>query len=243
MLRRRTGDVRGKGRSVDLLEAMDRRHAVRAYTKEPIDARTCDDLRALIGRLSAADGFGMRRVTDEPDAFGNTLLHYGMFRNVRNYVAIAADQTKDWERRCGYYGAQVLLRAAQLGLDTCWVALSFSKHQAARHAGFDAEDKVRFAIAVGHGVTHGRPSRSKTYGQVASAEGGIVVPTWFEHGVEAALLAPSALNQQRFTFRLEADGRTVAADPGIGPYTRTDLGIAQYFFEVGAGAHAPLVWR
>lgn len=227
---------------MDLLEAMHRRHAVRAYTDEPIDAPTCDDLRALIGRLETEGGIEMRLVTDEPDAFGNALLHYGMFRNVRNYVAIATDQTKDWERRCGYWGAHVLLRAVQLGLDTCWVGLSFSKHQAARHAAFDADDKVRFAIAVGHGVTHGKPSRSKTYGQVASVEGGIAVPTWFERGVEAALLAPSALNQQRFMFRLEADGRTVAADPGIGPYTRTDLGIAQYFFEVGA-AGAPFVWR
>lgn len=227
---------------MDLLEAMHRRHAVRAYTDEPIDAPTCDDLRALIGRLETEGGIEMRLVTDEPDAFGNALLHYGMFRNVRNYVAIATDQTKDWERRCGYWGAHVLLRAVQLGLDTCWVGLSFSKHQAARHAAFDADDKVRFAIAVGHGVTHGKPSRSKTYGQVASVEGGIAVPTWFERGVEAALLAPSALNQQRFMFRLEADGRTVAADPGIGPYTRTDLGIAQYFFEIGA-AGAPFVWR
>lgn len=155
---------------------------MRAYTDEPIDAGTCDDLRAQIARLNAEGGLEMRLVADEPDAFGNALLHYGVFRNVRNYVAIAADQTKDWERRCGYYGAQVLLHAVQLGLDTCWVGLSFSKHQAAKHAGIGADGKVRFAIAVGHGVTHGRPSRSKTYGQVASVVGGHrgadVVRTW-----------------------------------------------------------------
>lgn len=228
---------------MNLLEAMHRRHAVRAYTDEPIGAHVCDDLRALITALNKEGDVRMRLVTDEPDAFGNALLHYGVFKNVRNYVAIGTDETSGWEERCGYYGAHVLLRAAQLDLDTCWVGLSFSKHKAQQHAKLDEDSKVRFAIALGHGVTRGKPSRSKTYGQVASVEGGIPVPTWFERGVEAALLAPSALNQQRFTFRLEADGRSVAADPGIGPYTTTDLGIAKYFFEIGAGDHAPFIWR
>lgn len=237
------GAVAAKGRFVNLLEAMHRRHAVRAYTDEPIDAHVCGDLRALITTLNKEGDVRMRLATDEPDAFGNALLHYGVFKNVRNYVAIGTDETGGWEERCGYYGAHVLLRATQLDLDTCWVGLSFSKHKAQQHAKLDEDSKVRFAIALGHGVTHGRPSRSKTYGQVASVEGGIPVPTWFERGVEAALLAPSALNQQRFTFRLEADGRSVAADPGIGPYTKTDLGIAKYFFEIGAGDHAPFIWR
>lgn len=57
---------------------------------------------------------------------------------------------------------------------------------------------------------------------------------WFLDGVDAALLAPSAMNQQKFTFILE-DGGKVRAQAGVGFYSRIDLGIAKCHFELGAG--------
>jgi hypothetical protein len=58
-------------------------------------------------------------------------------------------------------------------------------------------------------------------------------PDWFRRGMEAVLLAPTAVNQQKFTFSLE--GNRVIAKAGLGFYTKIDLGIAKYHFEVGAG--------
>ena len=58
-------------------------------------------------------------------------------------------------------------------------------------------------------------------------------PDWFRKGVEAALLAPTAMNQQKFKFTLRGD--TVAAKAGMGFYTKVDLGIVKYHFELGAG--------
>ena len=58
-------------------------------------------------------------------------------------------------------------------------------------------------------------------------------PDWFLRGVDAALLAPTAMNQQKFMFRLE-NGR-VSARAGLGFYSKVDLGIAKYHFELGAG--------
>ena len=58
-------------------------------------------------------------------------------------------------------------------------------------------------------------------------------PEWFRKGVEAALLAPTATNQQKFT--LHRDGNTVSLRKGIGPYAACDLGIVRYHFEIGAG--------
>lgn len=60
-------------------------------------------------------------------------------------------------------------------------------------------------------------------------------PEWFERGVQAALLAPTAMNQQKVRFELLPDGRTVHAQASPGAYTAVDLGIAKYHFEVGAG--------
>lgn len=62
-------------------------------------------------------------------------------------------------------------------------------------------------------------------------------PAWFSAGVEAARLAPTALNQQRFRFELLEDGRTVRARalPTVS-CGKVDLGIARLHFELGANA-------
>lgn len=85
-------------------------------------------------------------------------------------------------------------------------------------------------ISLGYGKTQGIPHKSKAFEKVAKAQGKI--PDWFKNGVEAALLAPTAMNQQKFQFTLQ--GNQVSAKAGIGFYTKIDLGIAKYHFEIGA---------
>ena len=53
------------------------------------------------------------------------------------------------------------------------------------------------------------------------------------NGIEAALLAPTAMNQQKFCFALRKERVSVRA--GRGFYTKVDLGIVKYHFEIGAG--------
>ena len=60
-----------------------------------------------------------------------------------------------------------------------------------------------------------------------------VRPEWFDFGVELALLAPTAMNQQRFQIALREDGSVKMADKG-GVLSKVDLGIVKYHFEVGA---------
>ena len=78
----------------------------------------------------------------------------------------------------------------------------------------------------------------KTVEQVSNASE--TTPSWFKKGVEAALLAPTAVNQQKFSFEYVGmkDGHhQVRAKKGFSMigYTKTDLGIAKCHFEVGAG--------
>lgn len=51
--------------------------------------------------------------------------------------------------------------------------------------------------------------------------------------MESALLAPTAVNQQRFRFSL--DGSTVTAVSTGGARSKVDLGIVKYHFEAAAG--------
>jgi len=47
------------------------------------------------------------------------------------------------------------------------------------------------------------------------------------------LLAPTAMNQQKFIFELS--GEKATAKSGSGFYTKVDLGIAKLHFELAAG--------
>ena len=136
---------------------------------------------------------------------------------------------KQLEEKCGYYGEKVVLRAQELGLNTCWVAMTYSKVKTAFQ--INSGEKLCLVIAIGYGTTKGTGHKVKAPEAVMSAENPI--PKWFQAGLEAALLAPTAMNQQKFVFALK--GNTVTATAGTGFYTKIDLGIAKYHFETGAG--------
>jgi hypothetical protein len=122
-----------------------------------------------------------------------------------------------------------------MGLSTCWVALTFKKRYVRKLVEHGA--KLVVVIAIGHGATKGSPHGSKKPEDVSSATN---PPEWYARGIEAALLAPTAMNQQKFEFGLSeagSDGKPVVtlASKG-GPYSSVDLGIVRCHFELGAGA-------
>ncbi len=87
-------------------------------------------------------------------------------------------------------------------------------------------------IALGYGKTQGSARRSKSEADVSDLDPD--APGWYRQGIEAALLAPTAVNQQKFRFA--RSGNRVSAKPGrIGPCLKIDLGIVKCHFELGAG--------
>lgn len=212
-----------------LEEAVNQRHSIRSYTSQPIPLEVADNLRQLIAQCNAACNLNMQLVLEEPKAFGSFLFTYGMFKGVRNYLVLAGPQGDNLDYQLGYYGAQVMLRAKQLGLDSCWVGATY--HKVTDAFTLRPGDKVRSVIALGYGNGHGVNHRVRKPAEVADITAD--TPEWFVHGVEYALKAPTAVNQQKFHFALQ-DGR-VSQRTGWGSYTQMDLGIVRYFFELGAG--------
>ncbi len=216
-------------------EAIYQRHSVRQYTDEPISAADRAALEAEIARCNEAGELHMTLVCDEPEAFGSGLAHYGSFRGVTSYIVIAGKPAADLEERAGYYGEKIVLLAQRLGLNTCWVALTFKKRLVRKSLA--AGEKLAIVISIGHGATQGAPHKSRGAEAVSSCP--CEAPVWFARGVEFALLAPTAVNQQKFHFELlgtDVDGvPRVKATTGWGSYANVDLGIAKLHFELGAG--------
>lgn len=216
-------------RLAEEMEAMKERHSVRQYEDRPLDQNAVAALQEEISACNREGGLHIQLVMNEPKAFDGFMAHYGKFSGVKNYIAMIGKKGPDLEEKCGYYGERLVLKAQQLGLNTCWVAMTYSKIKTA----FTVADgeKLCIVISLGYGKTNGVPHKSKSADAVAKADGAF--PAWFKAGVEAALLAPTAMNQQKFLFTL--DGNRVSAKAGFGFYTKIDLGIARYHFEIGAG--------
>lgn len=213
---------------MDIYEAMRARHSVRAYEQREIEGEIKDMLEDKIAELNDRSGLHIQLITHEPKAFDGPMAHYGKFSGVTDYIAMIGKKDDELEEKCGYYGEKLVLFAQQLGLNTCWVAVSYKKIKTAYM--LDAGEKLCIVIAIGYGKTQGVPHKSKAPSEVADMGD---VPEWFKKGVEAALLAPTAVNQQKFFFAI-ADGK-VSAKAGRGFYSRIDLGIAKCHFELGAG--------
>ena len=215
---------------IKLTEAIKTRHSVRQYLNKAIDADTLGALQTEIAACNKEGKLHFQLVTDEPKAFNGFMAHYGKFSGVTSYIALIGRKGDDLEEKCGYYGERLVLRAQQLGLNTCWVAMSYRKIPGA--FAVDEGEKLTVVIALGYGKTQGTAHKSKMTEQVCGNTAADT-PGWFVAGVEAALRAPTAMNQQKFRFSY-ADGKVTAA-PGKGFYTMVDLGIAKYHFEIGAG--------
>ena len=219
-----------------ILEAIESRHSVRAYKNQPLDKDVVKVLEEKIAALNREGRLHIQLILNEPKAFQGTIAKYGKFRNANNYIVMAGKKAEDLDERVGYFGEHLVLLAQTLGLNTCWVGLSYSKVPGTYVLGED--EKIACYIAIGYGETQGNGHKIKTVGQVSNVSD--TTPSWFKKGVEAALLAPTAVNQQKFSFEyagMKGNRHKVLAKKGFSliGYTQMDLGIAKYHFEVGAG--------
>lgn len=212
-----------------ILEAMKQRHSVRQYTDKSIDNEVLKALQTEIETCNQEGGLSIQLVTNEPKAFDSFMAHYGKFSGVTNYIALVGKKSNMLDELCGYYGERLVLKAQQLGLNTCWVAMTYKKIPGTFEV--NKGEKLTVVISLGYGKTQGTEHKSKPMDAVGNINPDS--PEWFKKGVEAALLAPTAMNQQKFSLSY-ADGK-VSAKAGHGFYTKIDLGIVKYHFEVGAG--------
>ena len=223
------------------MEAIEGRHAVRSYTDEPIAGEAEAALRRAIAIVNDETNLSIQLVLDEPRAFSGFKACLVNFTGARNYLALVGPECKELGGIVGYYGEKLVLLAQSLGLNSCWVGGTYKMVN--RSYNVDLGQKLTAVIALGYGTTAGVPHKSKTPDQVCPSYND--APVWFQRGVDAALLAPTALNRQPFSFSLSGtdDEGTplVSAHVKRGAFTQMDLGIAQCHFEIGAGA-APFAW-
>lgn len=228
---------------MDMLEAIKQRHSVRTYLDEPL---TDDVIEALVESIAYANYRGNLNIqlrVEEPSAFIGGMASYGAIKGARNYLALVGPKGKTIDERLGYYGEKIVLDAQALGLNSCWLGLSYNKSK--MRARVSKGEVCPVIVALGYGADEGHAHKVKPLEKLCLVGGKAVstvegLPEWFVAGLRAAQLAPTAVNQQRFAFDLVGGhgGNAVHPSTKFGPYTKVDLGIAKCHFEIGAHEHS-----
>ena len=209
---------------MQMLDLMKERHSVRQYSDKKIDGDVKTKLDTYVASINEESGLSMQIFYNEPNCFNSMLAHYGKFSNVKNYIAIVGK--KEEQEKAGYYGEKLVLKCQELGLNTCWVALTHGKVNVQTKP----QQKLLILIALGYGTNTGVAHKSKPIKELCKED---AYPEWFMKGMEAVSLAPTAMNQQKFLFEIK--NSQVYAKALMGFYSKIDLGIVKYHFEAVTG--------
>lgn len=210
-----------------LEEAMRARHMVRRYTEKPLPEDVVAQLNQRIEENNHTHHLAIRLMLNDTNAYQG-IVKLLLAKGVRNYFIMAGDDAPDLGERLGYAGADLMLFAQTLGLNTWWASGTFSRKNTTAAVG---DKKVLGVVAVGYGTTQGMQHKLKPASEVSAYEG--VSPEWFTGGVEAALLAPTALN--KLAFFVQGKGDEVKLTYKEGAFSGVDKGLVKYHFELGAG--------
>lgn len=212
---------------MDFKEAMQKRHMVRKYTDKPLSDEIIAKINERIELNNKTYNLNMKLMINNSKGV-SSIMKLIMARGVNNFIILAGDVSGNLDERLGYSGADIMLYAQTLGLNTWWVGGTFNR-SVRRYVD---NKKVTGIIAIGYGQTQGVPHKSKNVEDVSKYEG-TIIPPWFISGVEGALLAPTALNKQ--DFMLIGNGNRVKIECSNGIFTGSNVGLIKYHFELGAG--------
>ncbi len=215
---------------MNIEEAIRERHTVKIYKKTPIPADVCKQLNERIKALNEGLDVYMSLVTNDSSAL-NAAVKITFAKNVNNYIVLSGKNESDLEEKLGYGGADIMLFAQTLGLNTWWVSGTFNKGNARERGGIPGSNLIKGIIIIGYGENNGTPHRSKSSIDVSNYSGN--PPYWFIKGVGMALLAPTAMNRQGFV--INGSGNKVSVECDKGQFSNLERGIIKYHFEIGAG--------
>ena len=207
------------------------RRSVRSYRGEPIAGDALRNLRAAVDDAARESGLNIQLVMDNPEVF-DLVARFGLIHGATAHIDFIVSGGPDpaLDERIGYWGQRIVLEAQDMGLNTCWCGM-FARRKS--RAELKPGERIRIVIAVGYGQAAGKPRKTKPFDELAAVEGdgkdngAASAPDWFCTAVEAAQLAPTAMNNQHFHLTLSADGQTLVLEAPTGGFNRIDAGIVR----------------
>jgi nitroreductase len=240
-------------------ELIRQRHSCRTFAVGGIEAETRREIRDFFLLLHPPfDGHLRMDILDKQKVKAENLFTsgtYGMIKGARHFMAgiIPKGEERAWEN-FGFVMEAAVLKATDLGLETCWIGGVFDRKRFGHELGIGESELLPAVVAVGRAADRrtlrdrfvrwsARGDRRKPFAELffGQAPNHPVPDAEKVRGIlENVRLAPSASNKQpwrvfsegsRFLFYLERDRAYARLMPGV-DLQRIDMGIAMCHFEL-----------
>lgn len=174
---------------------------------------------------------------------------YGKIRNAPAYAAFIGEMDdRNVQEKAGRLGEFLILEATSLGLGTCWVGASFRPDAVRSQIELKSDEQVLAVSPLGFVKEQYSLEEKLMAGLVKSSKRKSLeelwlekpigpVPRWISTSLEAARLAPSAVNRQPWRFSVEDKSIKLSVDNVKDSYhisKRLDCGIAMAHVEIAA---------
>ena len=171
---------------------------------------------------------------------------YGKIEDAPGYIAFIGNmESSRFQEAVGYTGQGIILEATALGLGTCWVGGYFRPEAVDRQISTARNERVLAITPFGFSkdsfsfqeklmIGFGRLHKRKPLSELVT---GTPKQEWMKTALEAARLAPSAVNRQPWRFVCGDRSISVSLDKKRDTYKisrRLDCGIAMLHLELGA---------
>jgi hypothetical protein len=230
-------------------QAIPKRVSRRFYDGRPLAPEILEQLRRVCSDFRPFPGARAVLLNNPPSELFRSLGPFGRISRVPCAVVFIGDKSSpDMPVAVGYTGEGIMLEATALGLSTCWVGGFFNPSVAASLAKIAENETIPAITPIGYtgeestlseklmkGFARGH--KRKPLAKLTTEMAESAWPEWTKKALEAARLAPSAVNRQPWRFRIQSDSITVFEDrltPGYNISKRLDCGIAMMHIEAAA---------
>ena len=228
------------------------RRARRRYNPAALEPGLLAQLKTICREFRPYPQARAELITRSPDEILRGILgSYGKVKGAEALIAFIGDMNDVYvNEKVGYVGEGIILEATAMGLGTCWVggSMFFRRGVAESIVGAGKNERVFAVTPVGYAekvfslgertqTGFGMAHRRKPLAAMVSGLDERQWPDWVKSALEAARLAPSAINRQPWRFHAEPNSITVSVDSSLvewGISRRLDCGIAMMHIAVAA---------
>jgi len=202
---------------------IEKRRSRRRFDTRPLGSKLLAHINTICNEFRPFPDARAVLVTDKPETvFKGAIGPYGKVKGAPAFVAfIGHTESLNFQEQVGYTGEGIILEAEAMNVATCWVAGFFRRKVVESLIRIGENERVLAITPIGHatkipsleekimtgfGLSHKRKELSGLVSGLDDSEW----PEWIKVSLEAARLAPSAVNRQPWRFYIEPDSITVS---------------------------------
>lgn len=223
--------------------AIEQRTSRRAYKRQRIEPNKVSQIQDLIETINEESGLHIQFIEKGDLFLSGFKASYGLISGLPSLAALVGDAAdQDLKRKAGYFGEFIVLECVSLGLGTCWISGTYNREECLKSIEIKDNETLVCVIAIGNVIKNktvkelfiSQFGKGKQSFNELLAEKDCTPPLWVANGIDAARIAPSAVNGKPIAYRYIKNQLSAYIAKKNHNAEEIDLGISMAHFQLGA---------